>query len=225
MKKSTRRSIWAVVGLVGTYLVCQMIADIGATKMVEIAGVTFPAGTFVFAVTFTVRDMVHRRLGRTWARISIAAAALFNIFMSAYLMLAAWLPAPAWFQLGDAWNSIFQIVPAITIGSIAAEFFSESVDTEVYHFWRHKLPKLPLWSAVFASNAVSLPLDSLIFAVLGFVILPPLFGAEGVSFAVAWGIVAGQILWKGVVTVASLPLIYLTRHGQGLVFVEAVDAE
>lgn len=205
----TKTVIRAIVLLVGTYVMAQAIADIGATKLVQIGGVVMPGGTFIFALTFTLRDMIHKRLGREWARAAIGAAAALNVLLAVYLFFISRLPSPDFFALGDSWNAIFAIVPAITIGSIVAELASELTDTEVYHFWKTRFPRAPQWSRVLASNFVSLPVDTVIFTLLAFVLLPPLFGAEGMPFGQAVArVVSGQILFKAAVTVISLPLIY-----------------
>lgn len=209
-----KKQIWTIVALVGGYILCQAIADIGATKLIQIAGVTMPAGTLIFAVTFTLRDMVHKRLGVQWARACIFMAGAFNILMSGYLALMAKIAAPLFFTMGEAWDSIFAIVPAIVIGSITAEMVSELVDTEVYKLWKNNAPELPQWSRVLVSNAISLPLDSLIFATLGFVVLPGLFGAESLPLIAAMSLVTGQIILKGIVTIVSLPAIYLVKDGK-----------
>ena len=125
--------------------------------------------------------------------------------------LMAKLPSPPFYGLHEAWSAIFGLVPAIVIASITAEVVSELIDTEVYHVWKAKLPKLPQWSRVLVSNGISLPIDSLIFGVLAFVWLPPLFGGEAIPLIAVWGIVAGQIIWKAIVTLVSLPGIYLVK--------------
>ena len=208
----SKRNIWVIVLLVGGYVICQAIADIGATKLVQIGSVVIPAGTFIFTITFTLRDMLHKRLGKDWARVSIIAAGLFNVVMAVYLALMVALPSPPFYELAEAWNSIFALVPAIGIASITAEVVSELIDTEVYHFQKERFPRWPQWSRVLVSNAVSLPIDSFIFAVLAFVLLPPLFGQEGLPFMAAMALVIGQIIWKAVVTVVSLPGIYLVKE-------------
>jgi uncharacterized integral membrane protein (TIGR00697 family) len=150
--------IRAIVILIGTYIMAQAIADIGATKLIEIGGVVMPGGTFIFALTFTLRDMIHKRLGREWARMAIFTAAALNVLLAVYMLILSRLPSPDFFALGDSWNAIFAIVPAITIGSIVAELASELTDTEVYHFWKTRFPAAPQWSRVLVSNAVAYPL-------------------------------------------------------------------
>lgn len=198
--------------MVGAYLVCQAVADVAATKMVTMWGIVLPAGSIIFAATFTIRDLIHKRLGKEWARAAIVCAGVFNVIQASYLWWMAQMAYPPFFALGEAWTAIFAIVPAITVGSITAEIVSELVDTEVYHQWREKFSQQPQWSAVLASNFVSLPLDSFVFGTLAFVVLPGLFGGEPLPFMVAMNLVVGQIVWKALVTVVSLPSIYLVKE-------------
>lgn len=211
-KGLSRKALWTIVILVGGYILCQIIADIGATKMVQVGSYVLPGGTFIFAVTFTLRDIVHKKLGKEWARAAIVMAGVFNIVLALYLSLIARIPAPVFFGLAEAWDSIFAIVPSIVIGSIAAEVVSELVDTEVYHFVKVRMTDWPQWTRVLISNAISLPLDSFIFATLAFVLLPRIFGGEPAPFVVALQLMTGQIVWKALVTVVSLPGIYLVSE-------------
>lgn len=207
-----KRTIWLIVLLVGSYLVCQAIADVGATKFVLLGGVTIPAGSLIFAATFTLRDLVHKRLGREWAKAAIVVAGGMNIVQALYLAAMATLPYPSFFQLGDAWASVFALVPSITIASITAEVVSELLDTEVYHLWWKNKPNAPQWTRVLISNVVSLPTDSFIFGTLAFVVLPPILGGHAMPFIAAMDAVKGQIVWKAVVTLVSMPLIYTIRE-------------
>jgi uncharacterized integral membrane protein (TIGR00697 family) len=211
----SKKHIWIIVGLVGLYVAAQLIADVAATKLVEVGGVVMPAGTFVFAITFTLRDIIHKRLGRQWARASITMAALFNLLLAGYMAAVAQLPVPDFYPFGESWNAIFALVPAITLGSIAAEWVSQNVDTEVYHWWRGRFPDFPQWTRVAVSNAVALPVDSIVFTLLAFVLLPLIFGGQAMPLGVAvTRIISGQILFKVVVTVLSLPLIYTVKDEQ-----------
>ena len=206
-----KKTIWAVVMLVGFYIMAQLIADIGATKFVTVGPYVFPAGTFIFALTFTLRDLVHKRLGKEWAKTAIWVAAICNLVLAAYLYLMTKLPAPGFFGLAESWNAIFAIVPSITIASIVAELVSELVDTEIYSLWKAKMPRAPQWSRVLVSNVISLPLDSFIFATLAFVVLPKFFGGHEETFMLALGLTLGQTIWKAIVTVVSLPAIYAVK--------------
>ena len=206
----SKKTVWIIVTLIGLYIACQLIADIGATKLVTIGGVVIPGGTFIFALTFTLRDLIHKRLGKNWARAAIVCAGAFNLVMMLYLGMVAQLPSPDFrAEMGAAWDMIFAWLPSIVLGSIIAEVISEWVDTEVYHAWWKKFPKWPQWTRVLVSNGVSLPLDSFLFALFAFTLFPQIFGGHYEPISVALAITMGQIIYKGIVTLVSMPLIYL----------------
>jgi len=201
-----KKPVAAITLLVGVYIALQMTADVAAAKIVDIGGITLPGGTFVFALTFTWRDVLHKRLGKAWAQAAIYTAALANIGMALYFAFAIQLPAAGFWPLQDAFASILGVVPRIAVASILAELFSELADTEVYHWAMHRIGERHQWARVAISNAVSLPLDSLIFATLAFAGTMPMDGIVS--------IILGQIAFKAVVTVISLPLIYTVKENE-----------
>jgi uncharacterized integral membrane protein (TIGR00697 family) len=81
---------------------------------------------------------------------------------------------------------------------------SELIDTEVYHFWVSRITRKYQWARVLTSNAISIPIDSLIFC----------WGAFGLMLpnSVVWSIFFANIIVKGLVTVVSLPAIYLVKE-------------
>ena len=180
----------------------QLTADVAAAKIVSIGDIAVPAGTFVFAIAFTWRDALHRRLGREWARAAVVMASAANMTMAAYLILVIALPSAPFWSDQQAFATVLGIVPRITIASIIAEVISQLVDTEVYH----RLFKLPRWLGVVGSNAVSLPLDSLIFIGLAFAGTMPLSS----MLEVIWW----QTISKAIITLFSIPLIYIVRNNR-----------
>lgn len=206
-----KKSVFVIILLVGLYVGAQAIADVGATKFLQIGAYTLPAGTLMFALTFTLRDLIHKRMGKNWARGVILTAGLVNIIQSLYLFLMTRIATPVWFN-GEAWNATFSLVPAITIASIFAEVITQLIDTEVYHAVQKHWKKAPQFMRVLVSNVVALPLDSVLFAVFAFVVLPRMFGATGTGMREALMLTVGQIWFKLAVTVVSMPLIYLIHN-------------
>jgi len=45
------------------YIAAQMLADVTSLKIVLFLGMSMDAGTFVYAITFTLRDLVHKTVG------------------------------------------------------------------------------------------------------------------------------------------------------------------
>lgn len=190
--------------VISIYIAAQLLSDIGSLKIALVAGFSVDAGTFIYPLTFTIRDLVHKQLGKTAARTVIILAAAINLFMVVFFQFAAWLPQdPSW-GLGEEFSAILGPVWRIVIASIVAEVIGELIDTEVYHFWVNRITHKYQWARVLTSNAVSIPIDSLIFC----------WGAFGLTLpnSVVWSIFFANVIVKGLVTVVSLPAIYLVKE-------------
>lgn len=195
----------AAITLTSLYVAAQMLADVGSLKIALVAGFSIDAGTFIYPFTFTLRDLVHKRLGMGAARLAILLAGAINLAMAGYLAFSAWLPSdPSW-GLGREFARVLGPVWRIVLASIVAELAAELVDTEIYRLWVTRVTRRLQWLRVLSSNALSVPLDSLIFC----------WGAFGGMLPVAtvWSIFAANLILKGAVSVASLPAIYLVREG------------
>jgi uncharacterized integral membrane protein (TIGR00697 family) len=195
------------VVVISAYIAAQMLSDIASLKIGLVAGLAVDMGTFIYPITFTLRDVVHKILGKRNAQILIITAGVINLFMAVYLMVVARVPSdPSW-GLGREFSAILAPVWRIVIASIVAEVVSELVDTEVYHWFVTKVTTRRQWARVLVSNSVSVPIDSLLFSV----------GAFG--WALSWAVVGEIFLFnlivKYTVTLFSLPLIYLVPSRDG----------
>ena len=212
-KRSVQPMVTAVpqmaVVIVAVYIGAQVIADITSLKIGVVAGLAVDMGTFIYPITFTLRDMVHKVLGKRSTRTMIITAAVINLFMSAYLMWAASVPGdPSW-GLQDEFSAILGPLWRIVIASIVAEVVSELVDTEVYHWFVTRITTKRQWARVLVSNSVSVPIDNIIFAVGAFGALPGLQDHFlTLPWVVVWQIFVFNLLIKFAVTVVSMPLIY-----------------
>jgi queuosine precursor transporter len=121
-------------------------------------------GTLIFGITFTQRDRLHQ-FGRQSAYGAIAVAAFANVLMSAVLGVPG----------------------RIIFASFVAIILAETTDTEIYQ----KLLEKSWYTRVASSNAVSIPLDTLLFNLIAFLgVLSPLemvsltFGDIVVKYAI-----------------------------------------
>ncbi|MGV3760190.1 MAG: queuosine precursor transporter [Actinomycetota bacterium] len=199
------------VAAVGAYVGAQVIADVASLKVGTVADRAVDLGTFVYPITFTLRDVVHKALGRRAARTLVLTAAAVNVFMALYLQWAARAPADASYPLGAEFEAVLAPLWRITFASILAEVVSELADTEVYHWFVRRVTTRHQWARVAVSNAVSVPLDNVLFAVVAFGALPGLQDhALTLPWEAVWDIFAVNLVVKGLVSALSLPLIYLT---------------
>jgi uncharacterized integral membrane protein (TIGR00697 family) len=186
------------------YIAAQMLADIGSLRIVLFLGLSIDAGTFIYPITFTLRDLVHKVAGIKVARALIIAAAVVNLVMAGFFWFVANLLADPQVGPQTAFGEVLSPVWRIVIASIIAEVLSELIDTEVYQLWVTRITHRFQWLRVLTSNSVSVPLDSLVFAWLAF--------GGAMPGTVVWAIVLSNILVKMATTLVSLPLIYLVRE-------------
>jgi queuosine precursor transporter len=156
------------------YIVAVLGANLTATWFVPLPVFGQVAvGTFIFGFTFTQRDRMHIR-GRRFVYGIIALATLLSAVLAA----------------------VGHVPPRIIIASVIAIVIAESADTEIYQ----RLLARTWWHRVLASNAVSIPLDSIFFNLVAFagVFAPKqmvaiIFGEVVVKFLVG----ALAAMWRG----------------------------
>jgi hypothetical protein len=198
MKQTVSR---AAVIIVASYIAAQMLSDIASLKIGVVFGLAVDMGTFIYPITFTLRDLAHKLLGKRNAQTLVVSAGVINLLMAGYLWWVASVPSdPSW-GLGQEFSAILAPVWRIVLASIAAEVISELVDTEIYHWFVTRVTTRYQWLRVLLSNGVSIPIDSLIFSVGAFGGLLP--------WAVVWQIFTFNMLIKFAMTLVSLPMIYL----------------
>jgi uncharacterized PurR-regulated membrane protein YhhQ (DUF165 family) len=132
----------------------------------------FTFGTLFFAFTFTFRDRVHHlSQSKSFVYQTIAVTALVNV-VAAYLTDTPW---------------------RFIIASFIAIVIAETADTEIYHAFRRRS-----WTTrVLTSNAVSVPVDTAIFALIAF------WGS--VEGKILWQIFQNDVLWKyGIATIIAI---------------------
>lgn len=191
-----------------SYIAAQMMADIASLKIGHVGGWAVDMGTFIYPLTFTLRDLIHKLMGKRVAQTIIFTAAGINAAMALYLMGAAWVQSdagwagsgPGGMDLGVAFAAILTPVWRIVLASIVAEVISELLDTEVYQWFVNRMGQQRLWARVLVSNAVSVPLDSALFCLIAF------YGE--MPNAVVWDIFVFNMVVKFALSVLTLPLIY-----------------
>ena len=195
------------VVLVASYIALQIFSDVGSLRIVMLGGMSIDAGTFIYPLTFTLRDMVHKTMGKRGAQMMIVTAAGFNLLMALYFWVVSILPADMSVGAQAEFGQVLAPLWRLVFASIVAEVIAELTDTEVYSMWKERVTARHQWSRVLVSNAVSIPLDSLIFCWIAF---GGLFEAS-----VVWSIFFSNTIIKFATTLVSLPAIYLVKEKDG----------
>ncbi|HKI56999.1 MAG TPA: VUT family protein [Trueperaceae bacterium] len=133
----------AMLAAMTVYVSCTLLANYTFDSFLPVGGFfLLNVGTLFFGVTFTQRDRVHG-FGRRAVYAMILSAALANVLLSSHLG-----------------------TPLRYVGvSFLSIMLSETADTEIYQRLIHRR-----WiTRVASSNAVSAPMDTLVFTLLAFV--------------------------------------------------------
>jgi len=185
------------------YIAAQILSDVASLRIVLFAGLSVDAGTFIYPITFTLRDLVHKVAGIKAARVLILTAAVINVAMAGFFWLVSKLPPDSSVGPQVEFGMVLSPVWRIVFASIVAEVLAELIDTEAYRLWTARVTERYQWTRVLVSNSVSVPVDSLVFSWLAF--------AGQLANAVVWSIVLSNILIKGITTLIGLPAIYLVK--------------
>ncbi len=193
----------AAVIVVALYSVVELLANVASLKIGVVAGYAVDMGTFIYPVTFTLRDLAHKILGRQRARVLIVTAAAINFASVLYLVWAASVPGDPGWGKGEAYAAIFDPMWRIVVFSVVAQVVSQLVNTEVYHWFATSVTRRYTWLRTLVSNSVAIPVDNLVFVLGAF--------AWAMPWSVVWNIFVFNMAVKMLVMVVSVPLVYTTR--------------
>jgi uncharacterized integral membrane protein (TIGR00697 family) len=188
--------------LIGLYVACELIANVTASKPIQMGGIVVPAAIFIYTITFTLIDLINESFGKQGARRVILTAFLANLLLAAYAQLAVTLPAASFYTGQAAFAGVLGSTPRIVLASLTAFLISSIIDAEIFAFWKARVHG-PKWLRVLVSNAVSTGIDSVVFITLAF------YGVMPIG-----GLIQGHYIVKMAITLISLPLVYLVRSHQ-----------
>lgn len=188
--------------LIGLYVACEVIANISAGKITQCGPFTVPAAIYIFALTFTLIDLINEALGKRGARRVVFAGVAANCVLALYSLLVLALPSPPWFEHTQSYRDVLGLTPRIVGASLLAALVSGLLDVELFAKLRARFNAG--WRVV-ASNAISTLVDSVLFITLAFA------GAPGFPMQSLVLLVVGQYVVKMLVTAMSVPLIYTVK--------------
>ena len=202
-----RRSVNWLVAAIAAYVACTILANVLSVRILRLgpdwASFSIDAGTLTYPLAFTLRDLVHKIGGRHVARVTILVTAGLTLAAAGVFWLTARLPGDSAVDTPaqELFGPVLDPVLRITLASVVAQVIAGFINTEVYHRFVRRFGHRYQWGRVISSNAVSVPIDSIIFVGIAFGGVIPL--------AVAVSIVWANVVVKGLTSIVSAPLIYV----------------
>jgi uncharacterized PurR-regulated membrane protein YhhQ (DUF165 family) len=168
--------------LTSLYVAVVVSAQVGTNKIVDVpwTSLTAPGGTYLIGIALSLIELAHRtaptrREGFVNAQVMVACGFAGSALLAAYLaILNAMSPEDALFdRLAGTWR--------IVAGSLVAFAVSETIDNSLGAWLRDRVHDAV---RVVATNAVSVPLDSVVFLLVAFGSLEFIEGQIVVKYAV-----------------------------------------
>ncbi len=188
------------------YMSAQLLANITSIKIGYVGSIAVDMGVFLYPFTFTLRDLIHREIGAKLTRKCIYYSVVINLFMVLYFAFISLFPADESVTNSRLFDDVLSPVWRVVIFSLIAQLISGLIDTEMYRLYVRKYKDNHIWGRVITSNAVSIPVDNLIFC----------FGAFAFTYdlAIVFDIFIFNMLVKYALSVIATPLIYIQSKRQ-----------
>ncbi len=200
-----KESMYMSIALAVLYVIISMISNITSLRIISLFKFTMDAGTIFYPITFTLRDLIHKKDGKKSAIFVIWLAAGVNVLMFLSFYLVSILPPDMSVGKQLEFGKVLNPSSRIVIGSILAMVIAETIDTKIYEFIKHKIKKM-YWLRVLVSNTISIPIDTTIMCFVAF------YGVPGIDNSVLWAMIVSNIAIKMVISLISLFWIYFIKE-------------
>lgn len=199
---------YKLFGKTGLYVftaISAILANIQVCKSVDIFGLETTAGNVLYAASFLVTDILSEKHGKKAAQKSVWIG-LFTtiIFLIGTQELILLKPNSSDF-VDSSMQTLFGLVPRISIGSLLGYACSQSIDVFLYHaIWKKtgESNKM-LWLRNCGSTMTSQAVDTVVFTTIAFYGLYPT--------KVFISILLTTYLFKAIVALCDTPFVYIAR--------------
>lgn len=201
-----------VTSLITAQIIAVKILAIPTPGNIDFLGpeILVPAGVLAYAITFFASDCYTELYGRRDAQILINIAFLMNFVMLALLWLAIWAPGSPAGADPAGFGDILGLSTNIVIASLAAYLVSQNYDVIAFHIIGDKTEGRYLWLRNLGSTGTSQLIDTMIFILLAFAVIPLVLGiGEPFPALLLAQLIVGQYLIKLLIAILDTPLVYL----------------
>lgn len=182
-----------------------VVANIQVLKTIELFGLTATLGNILYGTAFLATDIINEKYGKNDAKNGVWMG--FSTLIAMIIMMQVALQ----FQPGSddiahgALATLFEVIPKVALGSLAAYSVSQYFDVWIYDKFRNLFPSDKfLWLRNNGSTAISQLLDSAIFCSIAF------YGEY--PFSVWLEIFITTYLIKFIVALIDTPFMYMAKN-------------
>lgn len=187
------------------FCVCLIMANILATKQINVFGINVTGGLLIFPVSYIINDCVCEVWGYKKIRMLIWLGFAMNFFFVTICALCDMIPGAEYWTNNDGFHAIFGLAPRITVASFLAFLTGSFVNAYVMSKMKISSKGKHFSFRAVLSTLFGETADSLIFFPVAFYGVIPLSALPVLMF---W-----QIILKTLYEIVVLPLtIYVVSR-------------
>ena len=119
---------------------------IGTTKFVTFYFFTVPAGVLAYPFTFLATDLICELYGKKRAQFLVIVGFTMNFFMLGLMTLGHFLSDANGVSGGTSvFESVYKFMIGNVIASMIAYLIAQTVDVNLFHFWKNLTKGKHLW--------------------------------------------------------------------------------
>lgn len=213
-------SLWAfkkgpewMIALIAVEIV---LMNIFAIKQMDLFGLSVTGGNVMYASIFLSTDLLSEFHGKKWA-LKAVKIGFFAAFFATVVFQFVLKFNPNGLDFAQPhFIELFNFLPRIVIGSLIAYLVSQNLDVHLFDKIKNRTGEKHLWLRNTGSTAISQLIDTLIFTMVGLLMIPGLpqnAYFEGViPIEIFWEVVFFTYLIKLLAAVLDTPFIYLAKY-------------
>ena len=201
-----------LVGYIGFAVI---LSQIFVNKQFDLFGLAASGGNVMYASLFLATDLLSEWYGKKEAKRAVNIGLCLSVI---YLVLSqfiiAYSPNGADWGAAEWLGGLFSLSPSIVIGSLLAYASAQYNDVHLFHRLKEKFNGKHIWLRNNVSTAVSQFIDTFIFIVFAFLLIPNLIGHSDMLLPlnVMIQIFITTYIFKLFVGAIDTAFIYVSRH-------------
>lgn len=207
------------VALAALFITSLITAQLIAVKLLAVpfpgslpivgGSVLVPAGVLAYALTFFASDCYAELYGRRPAQIMVNVGFGMNFVMLGLVWLAIAAPGSPAGVDPATFESVLGLSTNIVLGSLGAYIVSQNWDVIAFHAIGDWTDGEHLWLRNLGSTGTSQLIDTAIFVLLAFFVVPTALGiGQALPSAVLVQLIVGQYILKLLIALLDTPFVY-----------------
>ena len=152
--------------LAGIFLTSLTLGNVvGITKFVDLGWFVIPAGLLAYPFTFLATDLISELYGRRRAQSIVWVGFCMNFFMLFLMWFGHVLPDASGVSGAAAtFDTVYAFMKPGVVASMIAYLVAQSVDVQLFHFWRQLTQGRHLWLRNNGSTMLSQIVDTFLIS-------------------------------------------------------------